>query len=451
MGVSGKTIKITSVIAALCIAIYIAAVSFGAVRIFLNISERRNLAENEFYDLADRASSSAVFLGFMSEAYQQTLKDSLANSETLLALIVTGASGEYAFERQPGSGIVWAGNSPRFRTGPAYPGEPFFLPLRIDGQRNVTIQAIYERINYGFFQRILRDTLLAVLLALVIAFLTLLAEMFLKKKPALSDSLSDRSSGSLASGGSKASDRRVASAGNVTPGESVDFSEDIAFDENAAFMESEISDEIVSGRNTVSGKSTVSDRRPVSKPKARPVAPKEDEEDETPQGLYTTRGNIGWESYTQDRLASELHRCASFEQDLVFLAAEFKETGNMSDSLYGQFAEEAVSFFTMRDMIFEKGEKGISVIMPNADLDRGITKSEEFRQRIIERMPASFKNRTQLCIGLSSRSGRLIDSERIIFEAFSALLKALEDPVSHVIAFKSDPEKYREFIKGHPS
>jgi hypothetical protein len=331
----------------------------------------------------------------MSEAYQQTLKDSLVNSETLLALIVTGSSGEYAFERQPGSGIIWAGNSPRFKTGPAYPGEPFFLPLRIDGQRNVTIQAVYDRLNYGFFQGILRNTLLAVLLALVIAFITLLVELSLKKKPDSSDRFV----------------KNTASCGNA-----------------------------VSGGDT-------SGRRPVSKP--RPI-PKDDEEDESPQGLYTARSNIGWESYTQDRLASELHRCASFEQDLVFLAVEFKEAENMSDSLYGQFAEEAVSFFTMRDMIFEKGEKGISVIMPNADLEQGITKSEEFRQRIIERMPASFRSRTGLYIGLSSRSGRLIDAERIIFEAFSALVKALEDPVSHVIAFKSDPEKYREFIKGHP-
>ena len=435
MGVSGK-LKITSVIAALCIVIYIAAVSFGAVSILMNINERRNLAENEFYDLADKASSSAVFLGFMSEAYQETLKDSLANSETLLALIVTGSSGEYAFERQPGSGIVWAGNSPRFKTGPAYPGEPFFMPLRIDGQRNVTIQAIYERVNYGFFQRILRNTLLAVLLALLIAFITLIAEMLLKKKPAYD--LPERVSEGGAFRESEASYGSTASAGSGIPAGS------------GAFAESAIPRENIDSDETIDFDEPALSRSPASKPKPRPAA-KEDEEDETPQGLFTPRGNIGWESYTQDRLASELHRCASFEQDLVFMAVEFKEAVNMSDSLYTQFAEEAVSFFTMRDMIFEKGEKGISVILPNADLEQGITKSEEFRQRIIERMPASFKSRAQLYVGLSSRSGRLIDAERIIFEAFSALVKALEDPVSHVIAFKSDPEKYREFIKGHPS
>jgi hypothetical protein len=32
-------------------------------------------------------------------------------------------------------------------------------------------------------------------------------------------------------------------------------------------------------------------------------------------------------------------------------------------------------------------------------------------------------------------------------EAGKALEKALGDPVSHIVAFKSDPEKYREFIR----
>jgi hypothetical protein len=34
-----------------------------------------------------------------------------------------------------------------------------------------------------------------------------------------------------------------------------------------------------------------------------------------------------------------------------------------------------------------------------------------------------------------------------MLEAFSALDKAIEDEASHVVAFKSDPDKYRDFIK----
>jgi len=143
--------------------------------------------------------------------------------------------------------------------------------------------------------------------------------------------------------------------------------------------------------------------------------PEEDEKNEdSPQGLYTPRGNIGWESYTHDRLASELHRCASFEQDLVFLVIEYKSNEKMEDNQYREFAEEAVGFFAMRDLIFERGENGISIIIPNINLDQGMQKSEDFRSRIYANFPASFENKGKILIGLSSRSGRLIEADRLM-------------------------------------
>ena len=177
MGGSGKTSKISTVVAALCIIVYIAAIAFGAVRIFINMEERKNLAEIEFHDLADRATSSSVFMGFMSDEYQQSLRDILGGTAIILGVIITGPAGEYAFERQLGGGITWTGNTPRLKAGAGFPREPFFMPLRIEGQRNVTIQAVYSYIDYGLIQKILRETLLAVLAALLLAFLVLIIEI----------------------------------------------------------------------------------------------------------------------------------------------------------------------------------------------------------------------------------------------------------------------------------
>jgi hypothetical protein len=41
----------------------------------------------------------------------------------------------------------------------------------------------------------------------------------------------------------------------------------------------------------------------------------------------------------------------------------------------------------------------------------------------------------------------LIDADRLMFESFQALKKARQDPASPIVAFKSDPEKYREFVR----
>ena len=413
MVVSGRSSKISSIVAALCIVIYIAAIAFGAVQIIVNIGERRTLAETEFYDLADRASSSAVFLGFMSGAYQETLRDFLSSSETLLGIIITGSNGEYAFDRYPGSGIVWTGDVPRLKTGAGFPREPFYLPLRIEGQRNVTIQAVYNYIDNDLFLAVLRNALLAVMAALSVAFITLLLELILKKKvvhyrPGI---------------------KSVSSPASYPPLEKL--SGKIPTPD-----ESRIPDDFFSQKT-----------EETDTPFGNIVFPEDDlpenpEEDEHPTGLYTPRGNIGWESYTHDRLDSELHRCASFEQDLTFLVMESGEISG--DSLYRKFTEEAVKFFAMRDLIFEKGERGISVIIPNVALEEGMTKAEGFRSRLIAKLPEC---RAAVHIGLSSRSGRLIEANRLMLEAATALRKAMEDPVSPIIAFKSDPEKYREYIK----
>jgi len=383
MGFSVRTTKISSIVAVLCILTYITAIAVGIIRIVTSIGERRDLAETEFNDLADRATSSSIYLGFMSEAYQQTIKDYLNTSETLSGVIITGTYGEYPFERQSGDTITWINGSPRFKTGLVFSGGPLYLPLRIDGQRNVTIQAVYNYLNYPLFQRTLRDVLFVVLGALVIALLTLFLEIYLKNK-----------------------------TGEPTVSEAPAGEEAVSIYDEPAWGETEYTS------NTNTG----------------------------PRGSYSPRGNIGRESLTADTLASELHHCASSKSDLVFMAMEWKDT-RISDGKYSRFANEAVIFFKTRDLIFDKGENGISVIVPNTDLEQGISQAEEFHRHVAAKMPEIFMGGAELCIGLSSRSVRLIDAERLMLESFGALEKALADPSSCIIAFKSDPEKYREFIK----
>jgi len=376
MAVSGRTSKIPSIVATLCIMIYVVAVVFGVVRVIVDMGERRNMANREFEVLAHRASSDAALLGFLSTEYQESIRDLLNRSQTLMGVIISSPGAYFAIERGTRSNIIRTGDIPRFRAGSGLQSQPLFQPISVAGQTQVNVEAIYNNISNAFLVRVLRDTLLAVLAALAISFITLILELTQKNKAA-------------------------------------------AVEEQA-------------------------DLEPETKaePPAASAVP-----GDNPQGLFTQRGNIGWESYTHDRLSSELHRCASFEQDLTFIAMEFICSEKMSDSLYRQFANEAVTFFTMRDLIFEKGEKGLSIIIPSADLEQGMVKSEEFRSRIEGKLPETFRGRDKLFMGLSSRSGRLIEAKRLVMEASTALEKTQEEPVSHMVAFKSDPEKYRKFIR----
>ena len=165
------------------------------------------------------------------------------------------------------------------------------------------------------------------------------------------------------------------------------------------------------------------------------------------RSLYSPRSNLGWEAYTKDRLASELHRCAASEQDLVILLMECGEGVNCDGRLYKKIADEAVDLFNLHDLSFEYGDRGITVIFPNAGLDLGISKAEEFHSRLLKSSYDSFHSRNDFLVGISSRSGRLIEADRLLLEAQRALEKAKQEKDSPIVAFKSDPEKYRDFVR----
>jgi len=147
------------------------------------------------------------------------------------------------------------------------------------------------------------------------------------------------------------------------------------------------------------------------------------------------------------RLAREMERCAAAGQDICFVAVEFKS--GEAESVRTRIAADAARFFSSKELVFERGGRGLSVICPGQGLDVGFLNASEFHSRLIEKYPDAFARRTDLCMGISARSGREpMNAARLIFEAEEALERALMDPVSHIIAFRVDPEKYRAFMEG---
>jgi hypothetical protein len=387
----GKTSLAVAIIASVCIVIYLFALVSSAIRIYFSIDQRRMTAEREFVNLADLASSAGV-LGFMNQPFIETLNDALAASKTLEAIIISGPEGEYAFERQKDRSIRWVNNSPRFINRIDLSSQSLYMPLRIQGLRNVNIQAVAGSVDYAALSTILKETLLLILAGLILAFFTLLMETLLGK--------SDKT--------------QVRSAEKK---------------ETASIQQEAISPEPVIGNKPAE-----------CLPPAKPAAP---EKADGPKGLFSPRSNIGWEEYTADRLEAELHRCASSEQDLVFFIMEFR---NLDSCFIKALANEAAAFFTSKDLLFEKGDRGISVIDPGSGIETGIAKSGEFHSRVMNKYSQMLQSNTDFCIGLTSRSGRLVNAERLLLEAGEALKRAMADPVSPILAFKSDPDKYRNYI-----
>ena len=380
----------TSFIAAVCIIIYLFALTQAAVRIYFSIDDQKKIAEQDF----SRITGIALYygsLGFMNEQFISSMNTALSTSPCIEAVIISGPEGEYAFEKEKDHAVKWVNNSPRFINRISFSNESYYRPLPIPDLRNANIKAVASAFNFRDISKILKETLLLILAGFTISFFTMLLQILLGKPGEKTVPLQD----------------------NITETEADRFA--------------------------------LKEKKPEkTEPDTIIINAAPAMTEKGPKGLYSTRSSIGWEEYTEDRLESELHRCSSTEKDLTFILMEFTDITN--DSMYKQAAEEAASFFASRDLLFECGEYGISVILTGVDLETAISKSEKFQQRIAGKFPHSRKSKPILCIGLSSRAGRLIKAERLIFESVQALEKAKRDAKSTIIAFKSDPEKYRAFI-----
>ncbi|MDR0731041.1 MAG: hypothetical protein LBF63_05175 [Treponema sp.] len=442
----GKTPVVSTIIAALCVILYIGGLSYGALSIYNSVTDRRALADREFDKLADLVSAAGV-LGFMDEPFIKTVQDSIDRSQTLLGVVITSSRGEFAFERERGTVITWVNDSPRFIPRFAVSNPPKYLPLRIEGQRNVNIQAVCAYLDYDYGIDVLKKTLLIVLLSLALAFFTLLMDTLLTKNR-------ETPEGALR----KPAAPKHPEAARTAPEKPVENSGEEPVEAPEAVMEPDFPDETQDDPPDDSDSDDddddelpdfdFDDKDGLDDGPAGQESPAAGS-GEAPKGLFSPRSGVGWEAYTNDRLDSELRRCASAEQDLALIIVAVKEPVKPGAEQFQLFCSEAVEYFEHRDLIFEYQDRGISVICPGLDLDQTFSKSEEFGNRVLGKITRTAGSNIDFRFGISSRSGRLIDAEQLAFEAGEAFKRACGDRESHIVAFKSDPEKYRQYITKH--
>ena len=389
MGIQSKSKKtetavIGAVVAAVCIVIYLGALIQSAVRFYMSIEQRSITADQEFAAIVDLALVDGR-RGFMDERFIETMNNALMASKSIEALIISGPDGEYAFEREKGYAVNWVNNSPRFINRLGFSNRNYNRPLAINNLRNVNIMAVARAFDYIELSGILKETLVIILIGFAVAFFTMLLQFLLGKQ-------------------------------NETPAPAT-----VNIHTPSREPVKETFSAIRNVNKNIEEKKTESGAR----------------------GFYSSRSNLCWEENTRDRLDSELHRCSSTEKDLTLMYMYFTDITN--DDMYSQAAEETVSFLAARDMLFEYDRYGICAILPGIDLETGISKAQELYMRIMDRFPSSDRY-SSLCIGISSRLGRLLNADRLMMEAEEALNRARKDKKSSIIAFKSDLDKYRAFI-----
>jgi len=163
-----------------------------------------------------------------------------------------------------------------------------------------------------------------------------------------------------------------------------------------------------------------------------------------PTGLFSPATGVGWESYMETRLDSELVRAASFEQDLALVLLRIPGLENNS-LMMKRIAAVLLDFFKFRDFVFEYKKDGFAGILLNINLDQAMVLSETMHSQLKELLESE-NIREKLAIGISTRSLRLLPGSRLITEANQALEKAFGETGLPIVAFRVNPDKYRQFV-----
>jgi hypothetical protein len=412
---------VSSVIAIVCIAVYIAAIGFAAIRIHRSMADRKTIAEREFQDLVSYTVAESRVFGFMTEPFQKAVTDAIPLTRALEGAIISVSTAEYAFERSRDAAIDWNGSKPEFKHGFGFSKSPLFAPLPIDTQRNVTMQATYSVLDYERCQTILKQTLIAIIISLCVSIFTLILRFLLIRETVPvdeSDFFGDNPDDDSFTGDTILDD----------------LADDTSLDDAASAP---------SGGHAASGLDDLALPTDSDIPFSADIS--EDEfngllaKDEDPISPYSSLG-LNWESNTVEKLEEEIHRSEAFKQDITVATVTVEGSGEV----FPKLAEEAASYFVLRDLLFERGNRGMIVILPNSTLDDGVARANEFRNQFFAKYP-EFQENTTIFAGLSSRCGREVDADRLLIEAGAAVEKA--DPNSPVVAFRVDPEKYKEFVE----
>lgn len=437
-----KSSVVSSIIGAVCICIYIGAIVLAIIRIYVSVMDRQSIAKQEFFELVntatEAASSSAVIT---TPSFQNAIKDSLARAKALRGVIVSsGQFGDQPFEQEPGSAIAWDDGVLRFKTGLGFPSpeNTLFERLQIGNLRDVSIKATYSYLDNAAVVEVLKYSFVIIGGATAVALLAMGLQFVLLngKKKTQAEAFSDIVDGKYRTDKDETE--------NTPEGEEAE--------ELPTLRDTDIDEEFFANSEPIP-LSKAEKKPPAKEPGWEiPVTPMPLPKEELPPKLETPvpdrqnrpASSLCWESDTEDRLAVALRESTSAEKDLVVMLIELKgaDNGVADESLYRIFVREALDFFFFRDRLFERGQRGITVILPGLDLDGAFVKANDFHKRVSDKLDA----KAQVFIGLSAQSGRAVKADRLLIEASGALAKLAENPVSPIMAFRSDPQKYRDFM-----
>jgi len=153
-------------------------------------------------------------------------------------------------------------------------------------------------------------------------------------------------------------------------------------------------------------------------------------EDDAAPSLDADETDSGETAEVLGRLNKELENAAASNQELSLMIIKGNEG----------IDELVREHYPYPGPVLPIGRQKAAIIEASKDFDSSISTAREFLRECLDK-----NSDLKIFCGIAARNGRRVSADVLYHEAASALMKA--DRKSRIVGFRSDPEKYREFMR----
>lgn len=438
------------------------SIALFSVTVYSELQKGAGEADLSFSWITRSTSLSAVTDGFMSDRFVGKLTDTCRKSRSLVAFMITTPSGvAYAWPDRSGQ-ISYTANGEAVLTGSSLFMRTFSTELDIPGHSGPPVVA--TAVMYILHpSAIFTASRLSFLITLALILITLI--VILAYSPGKNDSTPVATSYEMPDTlpeTARGPDADELARVTVPPFDDTAADDDFGFpfdepgsgydEPDNGYNEPENGyDEPDTGYDDTDihehNGEAFQDIEPDHIPDSAPADISDTIDDQRPEGLYSPATGVGWEEYLKERLDAELVRAASSEQDLSLMVVRISGTKH-TDLVSRKIAQAFLELIKFRDMVFEFGVDGFAGIFQNVTLDQAMKLADELYENIDTLLMESGYE-SQITIGITTRTARLISADRMLDEAVAAATKAVAEPDLPIVAFRANPDKYRDFVAGN--
>jgi GGDEF domain-containing protein len=162
-------------------------------------------------------------------------------------------------------------------------------------------------------------------------------------------------------------------------------------------------------------------------------------------GFYSNETGFMRETFIERVLDPMLINAAPHNEDIAFLLISIPGLDRKSET-GEEVCKSILEQFKSKERIFEYSSDSFAAILQDSNAEKAVAEASQLYLTLNEKVGA-LESVPEIHIGIATKAFRTtVAASALLAEAKQAIARAVENPDTPIVAFKINPEKYREFV-----